>query len=251
MQTVKDECITGEIWARYRESRSRELRNRILMAYMPVVTCNARKMYPIFKGLAETQDIVNQGVLALMECIDKYEPCRGVQFDSYASIRVRGSIIDYVRKQDWIPRGARKKYSDIQNAYQVLQSQNGRPATDKEVAQHLGVDLSELEHRLSEVAGLAVLSFEELVQENLSEECEKGFGNPERELSEKELRRALTSAVDALEEKERLVVSLYYYEELKMKEIALVMGLTASRVSQLHTKAIMKLRSIMSEYSGS
>ncbi|HWQ50360.1 MAG TPA: FliA/WhiG family RNA polymerase sigma factor [Terriglobales bacterium] len=245
---MSGECITGEIWQRYKETRSRELRNRILMAYMPVVTCNARKMYPIFKGLAETQDIVNQGVLALMECIDKYEFDRGVQFDSYASIRVRGSIIDYVRKQDWIPRGARKKYSDIQNAYQELQSLHGRPATDGEVAQRLGIDLPELERRLSEVAGLAVLSFEELLQENLAEESEKGFGNPERELLEGELKKTLTGAIDRLEEKERTVVSLYYYEELKMKEIALVMGLTASRVSQLHAKAIMKLRGQMHEY---
>ena len=248
MQTVEGEKITEEHWAKYKQTHSQELRNQIMMAYMHVVTCNVRKMFPIFKGYAETQDIVNQGAIALMECIDKYDISRGVQFDSYASVRVRGSIIDYVRKQDWIPRGVRKRFTDIENAYQNLQNQYGRPATDTEVAVYLELDVEELNKRLSEVYSSAVFSLEEMVQESVLPDKDGILGNPEQEFQKEELRKVLASTVDKLDEKERMVVSLYYYDELKLKEIALVMGLTASRVSQLHSKAMLKLKSAMSRY---
>jgi RNA polymerase sigma factor, FliA/WhiG family/RNA polymerase sigma factor, sigma-70 family len=245
---VEGEKITEEHWAKYKQTHSQELRNQIMMAYMHVVTCNVRKMFPIFKGYAETQDIVNQGAIALMECIDKYDISRGVQFDSYASVRVRGSIIDYVRKQDWIPRGVRKRFTDIENAYQNLQNQYGRPATDTEVAVYLELDVEELNKRLSEVYSSAVFSLEEMVQESVLPDKDGILGNPEQEFQKEELRKVLASTVDKLDEKERMVVSLYYYDELKLKEIALVMGLTASRVSQLHSKAMLKLKSAMSRY---
>jgi len=248
LQTVEGEKITEEHWAKYKQTHSQELRNQIMMAYMHVVTCNVRKMFPIFKGYAETQDIVNQGAIALMECIDKYDISRGVQFDSYASVRVRGSIIDYVRKQDWIPRGVRKRFTDIENAYQNLQNQYGRPATDTEVAVYLELDVEELNKRLSEVYSSAVFSLEEMVQESVLPDKDGILGNPEQEFQKEELRKVLASTVDKLDEKERMVVSLYYYDELKLKEIALVMGLTASRVSQLHSKAMLKLKSAMSRY---
>lgn len=249
MQTVEAGAITEETWDKYRDNPTRELRNQILMAYMNVVTCNVRKMFPIFKGYAETQDIVNQGIIVLMECIDKYDRSRGVQFDSYASVRVRGSIIDYVRKQDWIPRGVRKKSIEVEAAYQTLQNHLGRPAEDAEVAQYLGIDIEELNKRLSEAYGAAVFSFEEMTQENLI--GNSGLGNPEQETQCAELREILADAIDGLEAKERLVVSLYYYEELKLKEIALVMGVTPSRVSQIHAKAMMKLKSLMRAYARS
>ncbi|MEA5040822.1 MAG: FliA/WhiG family RNA polymerase sigma factor [Clostridiaceae bacterium] len=248
MQVAEAEKITEAHWAKYKEGHSRELRNQILMAYMHVVTCNVRKMFPVFKGYAETQDIINQGIIALMECIDKYDIDRGVQFDSYASMRVRGSIIDYVRKQDWVPRGTRKRFTDIGNAYQTLQEQHGRPATDEEVAEHLGMGIEELNKNLSEVYSSTVLSFEELVQESLLEDSNSDLGNPEGELQKTELRQMLAAAIDRLDERERMVVSLYYYDELKLKEIALVMGLTPSRVSQMHTKAILKMKGFLNRY---
>lgn len=248
MQTAEIEKITQEHWKKYSETHSQALRNQILMAYMHVVTCNVRKMVPVFKGYAETQDIVNQGVIALMECIDKYDFGRGVQFDSFASIRVRGCIIDYVRKQDWIPRGVRKKSTEISNAYQDLQSQFGRPATDTEVAGHLGLEIEELNKTLSEVYGSAVFSFEELVQENVVEITDSGIGTPEQELQKKELKQILAKAIDKLDEKERMVVSLYYFDDLKLKEIALVMGITPSRVSQLHSKAMLRLKNMMNGF---
>ena len=248
MQTAEVDKITEEHWKKYKETHSQALRNQILMAYMHVVACNVRKMAPVFKEYAETQDIVNQGVIALMECIDKYDFDRGVQFDSFASIRVRGCIIDYVRKQDWIPRGVRKKSTEISNAYQDLQSRFGRPATDSEVAGHLGLGIEELNKTLSEVYGSAVFSFEELVQENVLEITDSGIGTPEQELQNKELKQILAKAINKLDEKEHMVVSLYYYDDLKLKEIALVMGITPSRVSQLHSKAMLKLKNIMSGF---
>lgn len=251
MKTAQTEAITRDVWEKYRQSRSKELRNQILMAYMHVVTVNVRRMYPVFKGYAETQDVVNHGVLALIECVDKFDAQRGVQFDSYASVRVNGSIIDYVRKQDWVPRSVRKKSAELERAYQALQIKLGRPAEDQEVARYLGIGAEELNKRLNDAQGAAVCSFEEMTQETLIDDRESALGSPERELERSELKEILAGAIDRLDDKERTVVSLYYYEQLKLKEIALVMSVTPSRVSQIHSKAMMKLNGILRAYGKS
>jgi len=245
---TKVEEVTESMWERYTQTHDVNLRNRILMAYIHVVTYNVRKMSAVYHNHADTQDIVNQGVLALMDCIDKYDYTRGVQFDSFASIRVRGSIIDYIRKQDWIPRGVRKKSNSISNAYAELQEQFGRPATDAEVAEYIGMNIEELNKTVSEVYSASIYSFEELIQDSSVAVQDSGIRTPEQEVQKSELKSTLASAIDMLDEKERTVVSLYYFEELKLKEIAVVMGLTASRVSQLHSKAMLKLRSMLSDY---
>lgn len=246
MQKTENERITTEHWEEYKNTRDTDLRNRILMSYLNVVTCNAKKMSAAYKNFADTQDIVNEGVIALMDCIDKYDYTRGVQFDSFASIRVRGAIIDYIRKQDWIPRSARKKSTEIGNAYAELQGKLGRQATDSEVAEFLGMDVDALNKTVLQVYSAAVFSFEELLQENASVFGEdKASKTPEHEFGKKELRQILLKSIDKLGSKERTVVSLYYYEGFKLMEIASVMGLTASRVSQLHSKAMIKLRAML------
>lgn len=234
----------------YKKTHSNELRNSILMSYINIVKCNVKKMNAVYRNHAEMEDLINQGILVLMDCIEKFDPARGVKFDTFASIRVRGSIIDYIRSQDWVPRSLRKKAKDIEDTYLTLQYKNGRPATDKEVADELGIPQDEFNKVVGETNSFSVLSYEELLQENAPVfNNENSYLNtPDCELQEKELKKFIALAIDQLDEKERTVISLYYFEELKLKDIADVLGLTVSRVSQMHSKALNKLKSSIKVY---
>ena len=177
-------------------------------------------------------------------------PNRGVRFDSYASIRVRGSIIDYIRKQDWVPRGIRKQSIDIENAAASLQIDLGRSPTDTELAKKVGITIGELNRIIGESQGFSVLSFEDFLYDNTASSIrdDSPIDAPEQRLQDQELRKIIAKSIDSLNEKERTVISLYYFEELKLKEIAFVLGLTESRISQLHTKALMKLKNKIGSY---
>ena len=243
------ETISNEIWDRYQETKNLSLRNKILTSYLYIVTINAKRMSAIYKDKAELEDIVNHGVIALIECIERYDWRRGVQFDTFASIRIRGSIIDYLRKNDWIPRDIRKMSIQIENAYMDLQTLLNRQPTDEEVAQSIGLDLNDFHKITSQTNGFFTLSYEELLNESYSfKEPESSIKAPEQNIEEDELKNVIASSIDILDEKERLIVSLYYYEELKLKEIAAVLGITASRVSQIHTRALLKMKKTLGDY---
>jgi len=242
--------ITDEVWDSYIETRDVYLRNRILNAYLYIVTVNAKRMNASCRNKEDLQEIVNQGVLALIDCIDKFDPKRSVQFDTYASIRVRGSIIDYIRKQDWVPRDVRKKFNDISNTFARMQSELNREPEDAEVAERLNMSVEELNRVTAQADGFSMLSFEELLQENPAsiKNAETGILSPEQKLMQKERKEIITEAIGKLNEKEKLVISLYYFEGLKLKEVAALMDLTASRISQIHSKALMKLKKQIERY---
>ncbi len=241
--------INNDLWDKYQETKSIDIRNKILMAYLYIVTVNAKRMSTVYKNKAELEDIVNQGVLALMDCIDRYDWQRGVQFDTFASIRVRGSIIDYLRKQDWIPRDIRKMSLKIENAYLELQTKMDRTPTDKEVAASLGIGMDDFHKVLSQSNSFVTLSYEELLSDiGGFKEPTSSIVAPEQKIQENELTKMVASTIDRLNEKERLIVSLYYYENISLKEIAAILGITPSRVSQIHTKALLKMQLILSEY---
>ena len=243
------ETISNEIWDRYRETKNINLRNKILTSYLYIVTINAKRMSAIYKDKAELEDIVNHGVIALIECIERFDRSRGVQFDTFASIRIRGSIIDYLRKNDWIPRDIRRMSIQIENAYMELQTLLNRPPTDEEVAESIGLELNDFHKIISQTNGFFTLSYEELLNESYSfKEPESSIKAPEQNIQEEELKSIIASSIDKLDEKERLIVSLYYYEELKLKEIAAVLGITASRVSQIHTRALIKMKKALGDY---
>lgn len=250
MEMTEVRQIDNELWEQYGRTRDRGIRDKIIMAYLPIVKMNAKRMSPVYKNHADLEDIVNQGVLALIDCIDKYDWTRGVRFDSYASIRVRGSIIDYIRKQDWVPRGIRKQSIDIENAASSLQVELGRSPTDRELADKMGMTTREVNKIIGESQSFAVLSFEDFLYDNTASTVKDNspLDAPEQRLQEQEIRQIIAGAIDSLSEKERTVISLYYFEELKLKEIAFVLGLTESRISQLHTKALMKLKSKIGSY---
>ncbi|OJU14293.1 MAG: hypothetical protein BGN88_08840 [Clostridiales bacterium 43-6] len=249
MKGTLSPVIDDVVWLQYKQTHNLEIRNKILLSYLEIVKCNALKMSAVYKNRAELEDIVNQGIIVLMDCIEKFDPERGIKFDTFASIRVRGSIIDYIRNQDWVPRSLRKKAKDIENTYFELQNRLGREATDSEVARELNIDIHELNHVLSEANAFSVLSYEELLVENTQTFNENiAADTPEKKLQDSELKKVIALAIDELNQNEKTVISLYYYEELKLKEIAEVLDLTQSRVSQIHSKAIIKIKNKLKKY---
>lgn len=244
--------IDVSVWKRYEATRDIGLRNKILTAYLYIVSCNTKKMQALTRSREDIEDMTSQGVLELMSCIERYDWRKGIQFDSYASIRVRGSIIDYIRKKDWVPRDTRKKARRLEGEFQRMENELGRPPRDGELAERLGIAEEDVCRVRYEAMSFNVLAFEELLLDNemtLLDVTEDGEArSPDGMLMESELKDKLAEFIDELDEKERTVVSLYYYDELKLKEIAFVMGLTASRVSQIHSKAVSKLAAKLRRY---
>lgn len=244
--------ITDKIWEEYERTKDIALRNQILVSYLYIVTCNIKKMNALSICREDYEDMTNQGVLELINCIERYDYTRGIQFDTFASIRVRGSIIDYIRKKDWVPRDVRRKVKDLNDTANELQSELGRPPSDAELAEKLGVTEEEIHKIRQDELNLNVMGFEELLSENnarlINTRNTSSNEQPEEMLLQEEFRQVLAKCIDKLDKNERTVISLYYFEELKLKEIAFVMDLTPSRISQIHAKALEKLRKYMSEY---
>mgnify|MGYP000901783086 CR=1 FL=1 len=240
-----DACI----WKQYQDSRDVDLRNKIIEKYSGLVKIIALKMRGIYQYYGDVDDIVNEGIIALMDAIEKYDTSKNTKFETYASIRIKGSIIDYVRKQDWIPRKVKSEHKSIKDAEELLANKLGRAPTENEVAQHLNMGMDEYSKIIGRAYGASIVSFEELIGEANLADCGAGdIDLPESEMESKELFRVLKDSVDNLNEKEKLIISLYYKEELKLKEIASIMEISNSRVSQIHTSALQKLKKSVKSY---
>lgn len=240
----------NSIWQEYYASKDINIRNKIIEEYSHLVRIIALKMRGVYQQFGDVEDIVNEGIIALMDAIEKYDTSKNTKFETYASIRIKGSIIDYVRKQDWIPRKVKGDYKIIKEAENLLSNMLGRPPKDNEIMEHLKMDVDEYNKIISLTHGFGVLSFEELIEEaNLTEYGIKGHHQqPENEIESKELHKVLAEGVNKLNEKEQLVISLYYKEELKLKDIAQILEISNSRVSQIHTAALGKLEKSINSY---
>jgi RNA polymerase sigma factor for flagellar operon FliA len=239
------------LWSKYKETGDIELRNELVMLHTKIVEISARKMYHMFMGKVQLEDIIGNGMLALIKAVETFDPARNIQFDSYASIRIRGSVIDYMREQDWIPRSARDKIKHIEDACSRLRNSLGREPLCSEIADALNVEESSIEVLLGEAYTYNLLSLEEVLNDSIDGNFEiedKENPLPQVVLLKKELKKVLGSAIDSLSEKERLVVTLFYYEGLKIKEIAEVMEVSASRVCQIHSLALIKLKARVRDY---
>jgi len=212
----------------------------------------AGRMNIYFASNIEYDDLVSFGVIGLIDAIDKFDINKGVKFETYASLRIRGAIIDSVRELDWIPRTLRQKNKELERIYSELEMENGRAPTDEEVAARMNLSVEEYNKLLSQVNLGTLVSLEEFIEQNIRIEkditSDNSKDSPEYNLEQLELRDILGESIDKLPEKEKLVVSLYYYEELTLKEISLIMKVSESRVSQLHTKAIMRLKDRLTKY---
>jgi RNA polymerase sigma factor FliA len=241
---------TKGLWHEYRRTGDEKLRDRLILTYAPLVKYVAGRLGSGLPAHVDEGDLVSYGLLGLIGAIERYEPDRDVKFETYAIARIKGSIIDELRALDWVPRSVRARARDIERAVAELESKLGRAPNDDEIAGKLGLTEDELEDSLTEISRSSIAALDELWtvsaggdQIALIDTIEDTQGpEPQSALQQTELREAMADAIARLPEREKLVVTLYYYEELTLREIGEVLGVTESRVSQLHTKAILRLK---------
>ena len=240
-----------ELWQEYRENRDKTVRDRLILTYAPLVKYVAGRLGSSLPAHVDEGDLVSYGLLGLIGAIERYDPDRDIKFETYAIARIRGAIIDELRALDWVPRSVRSRARQIERAIGELEARLGRAPTDEEIAAKVGVTVEELDDALTDISRSSIGALDELWsvsadgdQVSLLDTIEDtNVARPADVLDETEMREALADAIARLPEREKLVVTLYYYEELTLREIGEVLGVTESRVSQLHTKAILRLRS--------
>lgn len=242
-----------DVWKRWREQRQLEAKQALIESYLPLVDYVSGRMSAGLPKNVAKDDLTSFGIMGLIDAIEKFDYERGLQFETYASWRIRGAIIDGLRQGDWVPRSVREKTKKIEEAYQKLEQQHLRSVTDAEISAYLNVTEDEFRHMLQEVALTSVCSIDDPIREEESETrlsllVDEKAKNPESKVNEFYLKEMLAKSIEKLTEKERTVISLFYFEELSLSEIAEVMKLSPSRISQLHSKAILRLRGSLNRY---
>lgn len=249
-----DAMETEELLLTYKRTGQEELKWPVVLRYVGLIKSIARQICGIYSSFAQLDDIVSEGVITLMGAVDKYDPEKGTKFETYVAKRIRGMVIDLARREDWTPRSVRKRSREIDEAVGELYSALGRFPTDTEVAERLGITQVKYQEDLAKTALSSIISLEALLEAR--EQGRPGVmlpsagesSQPEQQLQEKELKETLAQGIQSLREKEQIVLSLYYEKNLNMKEIAQVMGVSEPRVSQIHSKAIRKLRVYLKRY---
>jgi RNA polymerase sigma factor for flagellar operon FliA len=224
-------------------------RDRLIEKYAPMIKHLALRIAMRLPSHIELEDLINSGVIGLMDAIEKFDPEKGVRFETYAEFRIRGAILDELRAQDWVSRSVRQKANQLSRAYAELEQKLGRAATDEEAMAELGLEREAFYKLVDRVRSISLINWDEITgREKLdgtTGEVPSDFWkgtDPFRDLNIRRVRQVLQNAIEVLPEKERIVVSLYYYADLNMKEIGEVLDITESRISQIHTKAVLRLR---------
>jgi len=235
-----------DLWSSYKQSKDINLRNTIFMKYRELVTKVVFQLASNYNNYIDLDDLISYGNIGLLDAIEKFDIDKGVKFETYASIRIRGAIIDEIRKLDWVPRSTRQKFKMVERAIDEVENTLGKSATTREVANHLSVSSEELDKILAQMHSYAIISMDDQILELINE---ASIGNshqnqltPEDIVVEQEIKTNLTKAIENLQERDRLIITLYYYEEFTLKEIGKVLNVTESRVSQLHTRALSRLK---------
>lgn len=234
-----------KLWSEYSAGRSPELREQLIIEYAPLVKLVAGKLSMYLGYNVEFDDLVGYGVFGLIDAIDKFDYGKGVKFETYASLRIRGAILDQIRKMDWIPRTVRQKQKQLDGAYRKIEEETGRPASDEQVADELGISMDELDELQNETKVTNIISLDEYMEQgdvHVEPKADKDYMQPEKVVEKAELKRLLLEVLQTLTDKEKKVITLYYYEDLTLKEISRVMEVSESRVSQLHSKALIKMK---------
>ncbi|MDD5935715.1 MAG: FliA/WhiG family RNA polymerase sigma factor [Clostridiales bacterium] len=234
-----------KLWEEYSKNRTSELREKIIIEYAGLVKIVAGRLSIYLGYNVEYDDLVGYGTFGLIDAIDKFDYDKGVKFETYASLRIRGAILDQIRKMDWIPRTLRQKQKRLDNAYQKIESLYGRAATDEEIANELEITVDELENWQNQTKISNLVSLDEYMEQgegHVESNQSEDYVQPQRIVEKQELKEILIKALEYLTEKEKKVIVLYYYEDLTLKEISAVLEVSESRVSQLHTKALQKMR---------
>jgi RNA polymerase sigma factor for flagellar operon FliA len=245
--------VSARDWASYTKTQCPEARQRLLAKYIPLVRNVASRMAMGFPRSVELTDLVNTGVIGLIEAFKNFDPDRGVKFETYAVPRIRGAILDELRALDWVPRSTRAKSREIDRAMTDLENQLGRPPEKTELAKHMQITERDLHYAIEDVSCTQILSLDEVIYREddnrqvprIETVQDTSSATILGEIEKGELRSFLVVAMDRLTDQEKLVISLYYHEELTLKEIGAVMTISESRVSQIHTRAVGKLRGMV------
>ncbi|MDE5781413.1 MAG: FliA/WhiG family RNA polymerase sigma factor [Lachnospiraceae bacterium] len=240
------ESERNKLWDEYSKNKSMEIRDKIILEYASLVKIVAGRLSMYLGYNVEYEDLVGYGIFGLIDAIDKFDIDKGNKFETYASLRIRGAILDQIRKMDWIPRSLRQKQRKIDTAISELELSKGRTPTDKEVADSLGISEEEYCTWQGQTKVSNLMSLDEFVEttgeKNVEPVKSSGREQPETVAERNELKKILAETLDVLTEKERKVILLYYYEELTLKEISSILEVSESRISQLHTKALQKMK---------
>ena len=241
----------------YKQTGDEELKWPLVLRYEGLIKSAALQIRGVYSSFAQVDDIVSEGILTLLTSIDKFDPDKGIKFETYVAKRIRGMVIDLARKQDWLPRNIRQRAKEIDCAVSHLANELGRFPTDQEVAGHLGIPTDKYQKEAARVALSNTLSLDALMDARDLEghrfevSTEDPTVQPETVLEEQELQQTLAQGISSLQQNEQIVLSLYYEKNLHMKEIAQVMGVSEPRISQIHSRAIQKLREHMGAYMNS
>ncbi|HEV2858943.1 MAG TPA: RNA polymerase sigma factor WhiG [Solirubrobacterales bacterium] len=252
MDTGVKEVELRDLWRRYKDQGDNTARERLVVAYSPMVKFVAGRLGAGLPSHVEDADLISYGLVGLIGAIERFEPERGIKFETFAMTRIRGAIIDELRSLDWVPRSVRSRAREIEQVQAKLEHELQRAPTEGELAAKLNMTEEELQTALLEIANSSVYALDELwtVSDSSGDQvslldtiADEGAADPQEALATTEVKDRLTEAIGGLPEREQLVVALYYYENLTLREIGEVLGVTESRVSQLHTKAVMRLKS--------
>lgn len=249
-----DEISRKRLWEDYARLGSSELREKIILEYAPLVKLVAGRLVMYLGYNVEYEDLCSYGTFGLIDAIDKFDYRKGNKFETYASLRIRGAMLDQIRKNDWIPRTVRQRQKQIDSVIKDIELRTGHPATDDEIAAALGITGDELLEWQSQMKCTNVISLNEFMEQGSEVPNDVNqpnhFVTPEEAMEKAELKEMLAESLEKLTDKEKKVVLLYYYEDLTLKEISSVLEVTESRVSQLHTRALQKMKEILGDYIG-
>lgn len=251
-----DEAGKRKLWDDYAKTKSPEVREKIILEYAPLVKLVAGRLSMYLGYTVEFDDLIGYGIFGLIDAIDKFDMLKEVKFETYASLRIRGAILDQIRRMDWIPRTIRQRQKKIDAVIKEIELTKGRSASDDEIAEALGLTEEEYLDWQSQMKITNIVSLNEYMEQgsevpqNPTMHTQARFESPEENIEKEELKTVLGAALELLTEKERRVIELYYYEELTLKEISSILEVSESRISQLHTKALQKMKKRMGNYMG-
>ena len=249
-----DEAGRNKLWDSYAKTKSPDIREKLILEYAPIVKLVAGRLSMYLGYNVEYEDLVSYGIFGLIDAIDKFDCMKEVKFETYASLRIRGSILDQIRKVDWIPRTIRQKQKKIDSAIKEIETSTGRSATDAEIAASLGITDDDYVDWQSQMKITGIVSLDEFMESGSEVPAERNnqqrFEGPEEVIEKGELKQILGQAMELLTEKEKKVILLYYYEDMTLKEISNVLEVSESRISQLHTRALQKMKAKMGNYMG-
>lgn len=255
MKQVKNAQLDS-LWQAYKSENNQKARDKIILHYSPLVKYVASRLAANLPASIEVNDLVSYGLFGLIDAIEKFDPARQIKFETYAIPRIRGAIIDELRSLDWVPRSVRAKSKELEKVYIELENKLKRVPTDEEVAETMGLSIKELHQLYQQLSYTSIVALDELWTGGTDKEEtltlidtveDASSADPSQVFEQEEVKEVLAQAIDNLPEREKIVVALYYYEGLTLKEIGEVLNVTESRVSQLHTKAIFRLRAKLNQ----